>query len=43
VDPVGPWESEDHEFVWKTGAIPMTWDYPEAAILADAVGGFAPA
>jgi putative DNA methylase len=24
-------------------AIPMTWDYPEAAILADTVGGFAPA
>jgi putative DNA methylase len=23
--------------------IPMTWDYPEAAILADTVGGFAPA
>ncbi len=24
-------------------AIPMSWDYPEAAILADTVGGFAPA
>ena len=24
-------------------AIPMTWDYPEAAILADTVGGFSPA
>ncbi len=24
-------------------AIPMTWDYPEAAVLADTVGGFAPA
>lgn len=24
-------------------AIPMTWDYPEAAILADTVGGFVPA
>jgi len=24
-------------------AIPMTWDYPEVAILADTVGGFAPA
>jgi len=24
-------------------AIPMTWDFPEAAILADTVGGFAPA
>lgn len=24
-------------------AIPMTWDYPEAAILADTVGGFGPA
>jgi putative DNA methylase len=24
-------------------AIPMTWDFPEAAILADTVGGFSPA
>jgi putative DNA methylase len=24
-------------------SIPMSWDYPEAAILADTVGGFAPA
>jgi putative DNA methylase len=24
-------------------AIPMTWDYPEAALLADTVGGFSPA
>jgi len=24
-------------------SIPMTWDYPEAGILADTVGGFAPA
>ncbi|MBK8536750.1 MAG: hypothetical protein IPL59_17565 [Candidatus Competibacteraceae bacterium] len=39
---MGSWKSEGDESFGKQ-AIPMTWDFPEAAILAKTVGGFVPA